>query len=496
MVDTNKIDKDLWIKKLNEWQVDTNIERELNTMKFDTAELILRMKKKDFEIKGKTEEGDSIDDKIIILKWDKSYEDLRKKALVTFLENVIINGKNIDPNVLSNLKKKEIKKVIESDNGFQKKIKEEILNGNLTIKNLENLFKNLWLGKEDLVTFINILSYWWDIDSIVNLASAYNEKIQLVLNNYIKTKGKLPNSTEIIKIKNDVFKKFIDSHNWDWFTEKILVPIYWKVEIARKVFEQKATKITKIDKKWKKEWWKYWEKFKQWWVFGFIDYAVNQTSMNKSHKQMAQMLWQIWVTIWLIVWLWKMVTSDCLIKWDNGKCKLKWWFLRSILFLWGSEFAYNWATKWKHSLPELVWAFLTWWLDKSYLPWGSNETSRASNTLKSTDIDKAKYNVEMRKQITDPLLVKLLFTWETIKDIKNECYSSKKLDFNKLLNHLKTRADQNSKYTFAYLLVKWYKDNWNENILEESVESGIDINRWYIQWWISKKVSRNRRYKG
>ncbi len=485
MPDTKKINKELNIDSLDSNVVDTAIENQLNDMKFETAELILKMNASTFDqnlsIESKSEP--SIDQKIKNLKWKVSYKELKEKALNTILKGVLLDWETIDINVY-NLKISDIRKALLTKS-IRREIKQKLLNWSLDIKDLKTRYESLWFTENDFIQYMEHIIYVdndFDPLNIEQLQSAYNGLVQQE-SNYL---WHIPNASELKNIKNKAYKQLMRQVKWsDVFLNKIIIPTYWDLTKARETFENlsiMANRVSAYDQQASKKWWKAWESFKKWWFLGFIDYIVNQTSMDATHKQMAETLWQIWVTIWLIVGFWKMLTSDCLLKSDDGKCKLKWWFFRSILFLGGSDFAYNWATKWKHSLPELIWAALTWWLDKSYIPWFGNK-DKIRNTVWTSSIEQAKYNVEVRQQVTSPLLIKLLFPGEKISDFKKEIEdSSWNINIKKLTNYLELKAKKDSKYAFGYMLVKGIKDSNNSKELEqlkESVAEGIDMLDWY-----------------
>ena len=469
MGNKNKIDiaKEMELKHLNDADVENLLEKKLNSMKFETAKLILEIGKNDFD--------KNINSKLLWLSTE--YKILRQKALSVFVKWVILDWKKIEKAYV-NLS--EIQVELLTDLSLQHEIKNKLLSWEITLQELKTRFSELWLEESFFNRFINILAYGGTVDNISKLWDTYTLTLKNAIESYTNATWTKPSEEDINKIKDQIFVEVIDSFDGDGFVSKVLVPVYGNISTAREVFEHKCVVITNLDKKWKMDWRWFWDEFKKKGVFWMIRYYIEKSPMDKTHKEAAILLSQFAVTISLVVWLWKMITSDCLIKWKNG-CVLKWWFLNTASFLWAAEFGYNWGTEGKHSLVDLVTATLTWWLDESYIPFSNKSKSNTlSKRIDSQKVNESKINVELRKEITDPLLIIILFPNNTIKDIKSHCFdkNQNKVDLIKLLDYLKNKAQKDPSYVFSYMLVKGILDSNNstkKRELEESINSGIEM---------------------
>ena len=469
MGNKNKIDiaKEMELKHLNDADVENLLEKKLNSMKFETAELILEIGKNDFD--------KNINSKLLWLSTD--YKILRQKALSVFVKWVILDWKKIEKAYVN---PSEIQVELLTDLSLQHEIKNKLLSWEITLQELKTRFSELWLEESFLNRFINILAYGGTVDNISKLWDTYTLTLKNAIESYTNATWTKPSEKDINKIKDQIFVEVIDSFDGDGFVSKVLAPVYGNISTAREVFEHKCVAISNLDKKWKMDWRWFWDEFKKKGVFWMIRYYIEKSPMDKTHKEAAILLSQFAVAISLVVWLWKMITSDCLIKWKNG-CVLKWGFLNTALFLGAAEFGYNWGTEGKHSLVDLVTATLTWWLDESYIPFSNKSKSNTlSKMIDSQKVNESKINVELRKKITDPLLITILFSNNTIKDIKSHCFdkNQNKVDLTKLLDYLKNKAQKDPSYVFSYMLVKGILDSNNSTKkieLEESINSGIEM---------------------
>ena len=458
-------------KKIDSLDIETYLTNELKNMEFNTLESLL---KNNFQHVWF--------DNVEISNLPK-YKTLVKTQ---YISKILFDNKEPNLQALDNIsenEKEHILFVLLKDN-----ILEKLKNWQLTITTLKNRISKLNMS-DDIDTILkkfalsSMLESGRNVFSFDDLKQKYDDNLQSLLRNYINIHPN-NNSTMPVELAYDMkykaLEKTLDSIHWDWYTNDILLKLFDnnKKKLV-KSFERIAnwvdwlkSQITSVD------WWNdLWEDFKKKGIFGTINDLVEKTKMNRAHKEALKALATLWVVIAWIIWFFKYMTSDCAIPKFDGKwwCAVKWWFWIKLFTFGGGEFVYNHMTDWRWTLWWLVWKIFSWWLDDTSLPSNSNSHSVQETLLEL----KNSVDVDVRRDLSSPLLVNFLFQWLTYDDFWDNIKDSNgDIDLNKLKNYLEEKSKNDSKYVLPYLMVKGVLDTKvnrqkKQEEFKESIKEGI-----------------------